>query len=421
MSVTETSALQAEQSRRLPWSGAQLRYLIALAVNSLGNGVFMTLSAIYFVRFGSLSTLGVGVTLGIASVGGLLIGPYLGHLSDRHSPKRLYAMLLGVQALGVLLYVLTTGLPLAVLVFLVAIAERGAAAARGALVAQLAEKDERVRLRAFARSTTNATAAIGAAAGGLVLATSSRGWFVAGLLFDAATFLVASLLVTTIACAAPALPTPVRSPEKAHGSSFGAAWRNRGFVLVTILNGILLLHASMLTLGVPLWIHRSQGAPLWLISVFTLINMLGVVFLQVPASKSVTDLRSGRRVSRRAGLCLTASAVCIASSGGQFTWLSGLLLLAGALLHLGGELWQSASAWAFSYDLAPEESLGEYQGVFNSGMDLAMMISPVIFAFVVVQGIIGWLVLAALFLVVSIAMPFAVRYAEKEFVTLDER
>jgi MFS family permease len=65
------------------------------------------------------------------------------------------------------------------------------------------------------------------------------------------------------------------------------------------------------------------------------------------------DLSGAARASRRAGAAVALACVLFAASGAVSTAAAVGLLLAGALVHVIGELWQSAAGWGISFGLAP--------------------------------------------------------------------
>src|SRR4051812_32554518 len=78
----------------LPERGAVRQLALVTLVNTTGNGIFFTLSALYFTRIVGLSVAQVGVGLGIAAFAGLFGGIPLGHLADRRGPREVMAVLL---------------------------------------------------------------------------------------------------------------------------------------------------------------------------------------------------------------------------------------------------------------------------------------------------------------------------------------
>jgi hypothetical protein len=90
------------------------------------------------------------------------------------------------------------------------------------------------------------------------------------------------------------------------------------------------------------------------------------------------------------------------------------VLVAAALLQAVGEVLSQAGAWALSYELATEESMGAYQGVFNAGSAAALMLGPALVTVTALShGFAGWAVLAALFGLAGLAMGPTVAWAQR--------
>jgi hypothetical protein len=48
------------------------------------------------------------------------------------------------------------------------------------------------------------------------------------------------------------------------------------------------------------------------------------------------------------------------------------------LVHVVGEMLQSAGVWGVGYGLAPDHLQGQYQGVFATGFSISSMLGPVV-------------------------------------------
>ena len=298
--------------------------------------------------------------------------------------------------------------------------QRGAAATRGTFIAWLVPRDGRVQFRAKVRAASNAAAAIGAAVGSLVLTHDTRETYLVAIMAIAGTFLLAGVAIWL--CSLESAPGPRATSENvsrngAEGrpavASGVPALRNGPFLVITGLNGILLLHSSLLSVALPLWIAQRTDAPLWLVSVVVLVNTVGVVALQVRASRSVVDATSGAIAGRRSGVLLAATCVAIAGSALTSGPATVALLVAAAVTHLFAEILQAAAGWAFAFELAPESRVGEYQGVFNAGLDAGTMLAPALFAAVVASGQpLLWVVFAALFAAIGSSLVPVVRWSD---------
>lgn len=63
-------------------------------VNTTGNGIFYTLSALYFSGIIGFSVIQVGTGLSIAALSGLFAGVPIGHLADRRGPRQVLVVML---------------------------------------------------------------------------------------------------------------------------------------------------------------------------------------------------------------------------------------------------------------------------------------------------------------------------------------
>lgn len=88
------------------------------------------------------------------------------------------------------------------------------------------------------------------------------------------------------------------------------------------------------------------------------------------------------------------------------------VLVVGAVLQVAAEMGQSAGSWQLSFDLAPADRVGEYQGFFGAGVTVARTLGPLVLTSLLVEwGTPGWLLLGAVTLAASYAMGPAARKA----------
>jgi hypothetical protein len=224
--------------------------------------------------------------------------------------------------------------------------------------------------------------------------------------------------VSFLVCAAILRPLPeVRSVPSA-GPKL-AVLRDRPYALLALLNTIMLLHVPMITLAIPLWIVQRTDAPRWMVSVLLVVNTVTVVLFQVRVARGVVDLKTAARSTRFAGVMLLASCVVFALTAlGMSAWVATAVLLVAAVMQTVGEMAQSAGAWQISFDLAPPDKHGQYQGLFGNGLAVARVIAPLLLTTLILAwGIPGWIVLGGIFLVTSLVIGPAVRWAERVRVT----
>ncbi|APY89759.1 MFS transporter [Streptomyces alfalfae] len=395
--------------RILPPPGAPRVLAAAQLSNSVGDGAFYASSALYFTRVIGLSPAQIGLGLTLAWAVGSVAGAPLGALADRSGPRGA-SVLLAVAtgaAVGSFLFVRSFALFVAAAV-LYAVAQCGLAAARQALLAGLVPPSARTAVLAHLQATLNAGLAVGAAVGGLALRYDTADAYRAVFVVDAVSFLLCAAVLLR-------LPAAARRRSAPHEPRL-AVLRDRPYAVVTLLNAVLLLRMPLLSLAVPLWIVERTEAPGWLASALFLLNTLAVMAFQVRMARGVAGPAAASRAVRRSGFVMAASCLVFALSAaaGLPPWGTVTVLVLGALLHVAGEMRQSAGAWQIGFALAPAAHVGQYQGFFGTGVPLARALGPLLLTWLlVVWGAPGWPVLGALFLGASLAMGPAVRWAER--------
>lgn len=386
------------------------RLAAAQLANSIGDGAFYTTSALYFTRVVGLSATQVGLGLTIAWAVGFTAGVPLGHLADRHGPRRLAVLLAVATAGAITVFQFVHGLlPFILSACLYTSFQCGLTGARQALLAGLVEPAQRTTVRARIQAAVNGGLAIGAGLGGLALYFDAKPAYMAVFAVDAVSFLVCAVILRPL-------------PEVRSVPSVGpklAVLRDKPYALLALLNTIMLLHVPLITLATPLWIVQRTDAPRWMVSALLIINTITVVLFQVRVARRVVDLKSAAHSTRFAGVLLLVACVVFGLTAiGMPGWAAVAVLLAAALLQTAGEMAQSAGAWQISFDLAPPDKHGQYQGLFGNGLAVARVIAPLLLTTLILAwGIPGWIVLGGVFLVTSLAIAPAVRWAERTRLT----
>ncbi|MBA8923403.1 MFS family permease [Kutzneria viridogrisea] len=388
--------------------GPPRRLALASLLMTAGNGAFMTCSALYFTQVGGLTPTTLALGLTIAGAVGLLAGVPLGHLADRRGPREVAAALVALNGVAAAGYLLVRGFPAFVLIASVfVVSERGSRAALQALIAGLLEGDQLVRTRAVIRSVNNLGVAVGALLAGVALQIGTTWAFSTVLVLDALSFFASALVLRGLPSVPPAPPKPAGAPKL-------AVLRDAPFAVFTALSGLLSLHTVLLEVIVPLWIINHTHAPIAMVTVLFVVNTISVVLFQVRVATKVHDMTTGVRASRLAGLILCAACVLFAASSTGDAVVAGIVLVAAGAVHVWGEMVVSAAGWTISYELAPADSQGQYQGFFFTGYAASVMVAPTVLVFLLIQwGTPGWLLLGGVFVLASLAIGPAVNWATR--------
>ncbi|MFD2689020.1 MFS transporter [Streptomyces phyllanthi] len=396
-------------SRIIPPGGPQRVLALAQLTNSVGDGAYYVCSALYFSRIVGLTPTQIGGALTLGWAIGACAGVPLGHLADRRGPRGIAMLLSGATAAAVASFLFVRSFSaflLAVCVY--ACCQCGLAAARQALLAGLVEPARRTETRAYLQSTVNAGLAVGAALGGIALHLDSKESYLTALAMDAASFLLAVLVMLRL----PVVPV---SGGTVKGEPRLAVLRDAPYAVVSLLNMVMLLYMPLLSVVLPLWIVERTEAPGWMVSALLVLNTVGVVLFQVRLAARVKDLASASRTVRLSGVVLFLACAAFALSAmGTSPWMAVVVLVVAACVQVFGEMLLGSGSWEIGFGLAPAAKQGQYQGFYGSGTAVARLIGPLLLTTLVLGwGAPGWLVLGGLFLAAGAAMGPAVRWAER--------
>ncbi len=360
-------------------------------VNTIGNGLFMTVDVIYFTTIVGLSPAQVALALSIAGGLALTLSVPSGHIADRFGPRNIAAISIGAEGVAMAgLVFVHSYLPFLLIHIIMGMLGVVAQTTRMATIAKLGGESTRVYIRAYQRAVTNFGISIGTLFAGVGLALNNINFYKGLLLADAVTFVIAGFLYMRL----PFVPPTV---ERGEPFSF-AAMKDKVFLGATLSNAFMSMHFVLQSVAIPLWVVRETHAPRWWVSVIMLMNTIAVMLLQVAASKGSETLFGGAKNYRLASYFIALACLLYAYAHGANAIVAALLLSLGMASHIVGELIGSAGSWAIGFGLADENHQGQYQGVWGLSWGLSGTVGPaIVTALVIGMGISGWWILAAVF------------------------
>ncbi|MEV7097635.1 MFS transporter [Amycolatopsis sp. NPDC051045] len=404
-------ALRRMREDLVPAKGNERRYAMAIFLDSIGDGLFITGTTVFALRVAGLSPQQVGLALSAAGIAGFLGASTFGRVADRFGPRRVVTVLCLVDAIALLSYTLADSFAAFTVVACLASATAfGKGPANSALVSTITTAERRVRLRAQVRSLNNLGFTVGAALAGLALAIGTMPAYHALPIGDAATVLLEALVIR-------GLPEARTAAVAAHRSF--TALRNIPFLLTTALNAMLTLHTTLVNVVVPLWILGPMGAPAPLISVLLMINTVLVVLFQVRLSRGAESLAGSIRLARWSAVVLVAGCVLGGLSQG-LAMVPGVLLIAASVVLLTvGEMVQSGAGWGLFYGLAPQQAQGEYLAGLEMSLAAQSILGPAFGTWLVLTfGLLGWSALGGLFLGAAVLIGPAARWTSRRLARL---
>jgi len=366
-------------------------------VGAVGFGAFAVSSVIFFTRSIGLSVGQVGVGVASAGVVGLL-GPVLvGRVADRFGAREVFVLVSVLQAALFVAYAVVHSFPMFLaVVCALGFAERSASALRNAVIAGMTAGGDRVRLKAYLRAVFNVGVSLGAVGAAVPLHLDTRSAYLTLVFFNAG----AAALTAMLAMALPRVAPPSRTP----GGGRWLALRDTPYVAVALVCGLLATHHSLLVIALPIWVATRTDAPGPVISALFVLNTAMVIALQVWASKHAGTVRGAIGAARRGAWVIVPGCALIGISALVPAAVAIAALIVGVALLTLGELWTSVAAWSFSFEFASPQAPAQYQGAFSLGMSVESIAGPLLATSVVLGlGVPGWLVAAAVFLLLGYA------------------
>jgi MFS family permease len=385
---------------------------LAALVDATGTGLFMATATLFLTRSVGLSGAEIGTGLAVAAAVGLATSVPIGALADRLGAFRVYVLLQLWLASAFVLYTLVHSFSGFVLVAsMISIGLCSTVPILQTLVASLVDTKTRVGLMALTRSVNNVGYGLGGALATVVLAVNTRFAYEVVLLSDAASFVIAACLITSMRATRTFNAGTSAGPDTGGGRKKDArrvpARRDPSFFGLVLMNGVLCLYVSLLTVGFPLWVISHTTAPASVVGSLLVVNTAMTVVLQVRLSRDSESLRGARRTFVRAGGVLALSCLVTAAAAvSRSPALAVAVLVAGMALLTLGEIWQAAAQYGSSYALAPPDRRGRYLSVFGLGLNAQRIFGPPLVAIAVSAGVGGWIVLAAVLAIAGVAASY---------------
>jgi MFS family permease len=379
---------------------------------ALGEGTFLTGSAVFFTQIVGLSAAQVGLGLTCAGVAAFLAAVPMGTLVDRFGPKRMWAVSSAGQAAMFVVWPFITDFRgyVAMAVGMEVIGALGSAA-HGAYTIDVLPPGERVRSRAYMYSALNAGFTLGSLVGGIALAFHSNGLLHGLPWFTAAVFLVNAGAISRL----PRAPHDDRTAEDRKVRVPGPGpLRNPGWLLTTFFIGVFWTNQVLLNVVIPLWLVQATDAPRVLLAFLFGTNTVMCIFLPMAAARGVRDVRTALRAIRVSSTFFVLSCLITLATHDTVGWVTIALVWLGHVTVTGAELYLSAASWTFEAELMDPRQRGAYQGAAGLSTTLGKVWAPAAYTFLALSwGAAGWLVIAGIIVLATLAVQPSARLARR--------
>ncbi len=376
-------------AERLGWPslGDHRRFVTAIAIDAVGSGVFMPVSMLYFLATTPLDLVAVGAALSLAALVALPAGPLLGGVVDRLGAKSVLLLGNALQGVGFLAYLLTGSFASVVLwTVVVTIGRTAFWGSYGTIVAAISRPGERERWFGFLGALRNVGFALGGLAAGLAITVGTPTAYAVVVVANAASYAVAFALLLSV----PATAATAHRPEP---GSWATVLRDRPYRLLVLGQLAYALAMMVLNVVLPVYATTVLGLPGWVTGTIFTINTVLVGVGQGLVVRAMTGARRWR-VLLLAHATFAASYAVMLLAGALPVALAVAALLLGSVVYTAGELLGGPVHGALSAEAAPEHLRGRYLSLVQLAWNVAGVVAPVSFAWLLDRG--EWPVWAAL-------------------------
>lgn len=372
----------------------------AMGVDSVGSGMYIPFSLVFFHHITGLSFAVVGAVLTVVGLIGMGALPLAGTAVDRYGARRVQLLLYGVRGAGFALYPFATSLPaFAVVALGTAFGDRAFPAVQQAYIGEVARGADRDRLQAAARALRNAGLGAGALLASLVITVAGDRGFTAAAWLNAVSFGVAALLIRSVR--APRVPA-VAGAAAPGGRPAAVGYRlvlaDKPFLALTAANFLTALGYSALAVLFPLFIadtlHGPQSLTGAAFTVNTVLCAVGGVFV------AGRIRRRGARRTRSAALGAVLFATAFVGLGvfGAVRPHAGWVVAGGVFglvtLYTFAEMIHNPSSGTLAVAAAPEAVRGRYMATYQLSWSLAATLAPSLFtALMAASAVLPWALL----------------------------
>lgn len=384
----------------MPVSGqkAQVPLVLAVAIDTLGAGIFAPLSLLYFVRVADLELQTVGALATAGAVLSLPVPLITGYLADRFGPRDVVCAGQVIQAAGFAGYLLARdAVPIFGVIGLVAVGQRVFWSSFFTLVAALpltgGDQRERDRRYALVGMTQAAGYGIGALVAGALLALSSTAAYNALAAVNAVTFLVsAALLLLLPAAARPAAGAETPGVLAGYRKMLG----DRPYLAFTLANTAFAICNMLLAIALPVYIVEGLHAPGWIAGPILAANTLLLAVGQLAATRVVRPLSRVQALMLAGALWAGWAFLTAAATGVPTAFLLPYLGVV-TLLYALAELIHAPISNALAAEAAPEAMRGSFLAAFQYSFTFATLVVPGAFGYLfALRPELPWLVAGVL-------------------------
>jgi MFS family permease len=379
-----------------PRVGEHRRFVAAIVADTVGSGLFMPITLLYFLAMTDLSLVQVGSALSLSALLTMPGAFVIGSLVDRFGPRRM--MLAGnlIQAAGMVAYLWADSLlAVALWTALLNLGRQSFWGSFGNVVTAISAPGERELWFGFLQAVRNLGYSVGGVLAGFALQIGTDLAYQSVVVVNAVTFVLAFVLLLDVPDhrAAHDADAPVEG--------WGVVLRDGAYLRLVLSQFGFVAGMMVLNFALPVYVAETIDLPGWVVGAIFTLNTAMVGLGQGLVVRRMT----GQVRARMMGLAqatFVASYALFVVAGWLPVWLAVVVMLVGAAIYTAGELTGGPVFSATAAEAAPDHLRGRYLGLFQLSWGVGGAVTPVAFTWLLAQGRTTlWWVLALLAVVTA--------------------
>lgn len=371
--------------------GEHRRFVTAIVADTVGSGLFMPITLLYFLAMTDLSLVQIGSALSLSALLTMPGAFVIGSLVDRFGPRRM--MLAGnlIQAVGMLAYLWADSLvAVALWTTLLNIGRQSFWGSFGNVVTAISAPGERELWFGFLQAVRNLGYSVGGVLAGIALQIGTDVAYESVVVINAVTFVLAYVLLLDVP------DHRVVAAEDAPVEGWGAVFRDGPYLRLVAGQMGFVVGMMVLNFALPVYVAETIALPGWVVGAIFTVNTALVGLGQGLVVRRMTGQVRARMMGL-AQLVFVTSYLMFVVAGWLPVWLAVAVMLVGAAVYTGGELAGGPVFSATAAEAAPDHLRGRYLGLFQLSWGVGGAVTPVAFTWLLAHGATTvWWVLTAI-------------------------
>ncbi|MFJ8629878.1 MFS transporter [Streptomyces sp. NPDC093568] len=373
----------------LPDLAGKGRFVTANLIDSLGNGLVMAFTVVFFVKTTSLSLVAVGAALTAGRLLALPVPPFIGPLLDKYGPRVVVAAGNWISVAGFIGFLFAhSAWQIVLWQFVVQLGANCFWMGNSPLTVLVADGAERARWFGFVRALRNVGVGFGGAASAVALSVGTVTGLRTVMVINAVTFAIAGWLFLTwrpsahaeeageAGTAANAAKEKAKdeTAKQARGG-YRTVLKDIRYLRLVAVNVSFVFASTVITVLLAVYAADNLDVGAWIVGVLVVLNTAMVALLQTLASRWI-ETRRPERVLALALLVNAASFVLFGALLALPGWAVIVGLLIAMILYTVAEILSSPPVSELSVVMAPEHLRGRYLGVYQMSWSIGGAVAP---------------------------------------------